>query len=137
MDAKSAEYFLALVGGDKMPFPELGEDWYAQRATRVSGLRARRRQAWRELERLDQFQTALPISLATRRQPVTRTMKYQVVALSREDSARVRAHAGRLCGFLGDTNFHTAATLLELHRLHERAGGIVRRTGRADQLVQL
>ena len=137
MDAKSAEYFLALAGGDKMPFPELGEDWYAQRATRVSGLRARRRQAWRELERLDQFQTALPISLATRRQPVTRTMKYQVVALSREDSARVRAHAGRLCGFLGDTNFHTAATLLELHRLHERAGGIVRRTGRADQLVQL
>src|SRR6185369_2926861 len=122
MDAKSAEYFLALVGGDKVPMLELGEDWYAQRATRAGGLHARRRHAWRELVRLDQFQTALPISLATRRQPVTRTMKYQVVRLSREDTARVRAHASRLCGFLGDTNFHTAATLLELHGLHERAG---------------
>ena len=121
MDAKSAEYFLALVGDDKVPVPEGGEDWYARRATAAGGLRARGRQAWRELERLDQFQKALPVSLATRRQPATRTMKYQVVTLSREDSARVRTNAGRLCGFLGDSNFHLAATLFELHRLHERA----------------
>ncbi len=122
MDAKSAEYFLVLAGGDTVPVPELGEDWYAQRATRAGSLRARGRQAWRELERLDQFRNALPVSLATRRQPVTRTTKYQVVALSREESARVRAQAARLCGFLGDTSFHLAATLFELHRLHERTG---------------
>jgi hypothetical protein len=122
MDAKSAEYFLALTGGDTPPEANNGEDWYTKRAGLGSGWRARSRQAWRELERLDQFKTALPVSLATRRQPVTPTMKYQAVALSREDSARVHAHAGRFCGFLGDTNFHLAATLLELHRLHERAG---------------
>jgi hypothetical protein len=122
MDAKSAEYFLALAGGENMPELKLSEDWYTKRAGLASGWRARGRQAWRELNRLDQFQNALPVSLATQRQPVTPTMKYQVVALSCEDSARVRAHAGRLCGFLGDTNFHLAATLLELHRLHERTG---------------
>ena len=122
MDAKSAEYFLALVGDDNVPMPKSGEDWYARRAMLAGGLRARGRQAWRELERLDQFQKALPVSLATRRQSATRTMKYRVVTLSREDSARVRAHASRLCGFLGETNFHLAATALELHRLHERAG---------------
>ncbi len=122
MDAKSAEYFLALAGGENMPDPKLREDWYAKRAAFASGWRARGRQAWRELDRLDQFRNALPISLATRRQPVTPTLKYQAVTLSREDSARVRAHAGRLCGFLGDTNCHLAATLLELHRLHQRTG---------------
>jgi hypothetical protein len=122
MDAKSAEYFLALAGGDQQPETRQAEDWYAKRASSASGWRARGRQAWRELDRLDQFRSALPVSLATRRPPVTRTMKYQAVAFSRDDSARVEAHAARLCGFLGDTNFHLAATLLELHRLHERTG---------------
>ena len=95
MDAKSAEYFLALVGGDHLSCPETDQDWYAQRARRAGGLRARGRQAWRELERLDQFRGALPVSLATRRQPVAGTMNYQVIALSPEDSARVRGHAAR------------------------------------------
>jgi len=122
MDAKSAEYFLALVGGDDVADPKLGEDWYTKRAVLAHGWRARARQAWRELDRLEHFQNALPVSLSTQRQPVTPTMKYQAVPFSPEESARVRAHAGRLSGFLGDTNYHMAATLLELHRLHERTG---------------
>ena len=122
MDAKSAEFFLALVGDENMPEPKVGEDWYAKRSSSANGWRARGQQAWRELRRLDQFQSAFPVSLATRRPPVTRTMKYHAEALSSEDSARVRAHAARLCGFLGDTNFHLTATLMELHRLHERTG---------------
>jgi hypothetical protein len=68
MDAKSAEYFLALVGGDGVPVPEAGKDWYAERMT--GGLRALARQAWQEIERLDQFRKALPVSLATHRGPV-------------------------------------------------------------------
>lgn len=122
MDAKSAEYFLALVGDDNVSAPEPGEDWYARRGTRAGGLRARGRQAWRELDRLEKFKTALPVSLATRRPPIARALKYQVVTLSREESAGVRAQAGKLCGFLGDTTFHMAATLLEFNQLHERAG---------------
>ncbi|MGZ5565494.1 MAG: hypothetical protein ACXWKG_00645, partial [Limisphaerales bacterium] len=59
---------------------------------------------------------------ATRQPPTAPALKYQVVALSREESASVRANAGKLCGFLGDTTFHMAATLLELHQLHNRAG---------------
>lgn len=121
MDAKSAEYFLALVGDEKTSIPESGEDWYAQRATPAGGWRARGKQAWRELRRLDEFQKALPVSLSTQRQPATPTMKYQVVAFSSDDSARIRANATRLCGFFGDTNFHFAVTALELHRLHERS----------------
>jgi hypothetical protein len=122
MDAKSAEYFLALVGGDSLPALESGTDWYAQRAMRAGGLRARGRQAWRELERMDQFRNALPVSLSTHRQPVSGRMKYQVIALSAPDSARVRANATRRCGLFGETNYRVAATLLELHRLHQRAG---------------
>src|SRR5580658_4915309 len=41
MDAKSAEYFLALAGGDNMPALKLGEDWYAKRASPTIGWRAR------------------------------------------------------------------------------------------------
>ena len=122
MDARSAEHFLALVGNDNTPIPEAGEDWYAQRGTRPGSLRARGREAWRELERLDQFRNALPVSLSTRRPPATRTIKHQTVVLSREETARARANAGRLCGFLGDTNFHLSVALFELHRLHERLG---------------
>ncbi len=122
MDAKSAEYFLALVGNQNVPAPKISEDWYAKRATVTGGWRARGRQAWRELDRLDHFRSALPVSLATRRRPATPTMKYQVVRLSRDESAAVRTSAGKLCGFLGDTNYHLAASLLELHRLHERVG---------------
>src|SRR5665213_2794110 len=32
MDAKSAEYFLALAGGENMPELKLSEDWYTKRA---------------------------------------------------------------------------------------------------------
>ncbi|MEO6637451.1 MAG: hypothetical protein ABIN25_04200, partial [Ginsengibacter sp.] len=120
MDAKSAEYFLALVGDTKTPVPENGEDWFRQRALPVGGFRARGQQAWRELRRLDEFQKALPVSLSTQRAPVTPTMKHQVITFSVEDSARIRANASRLCGFFGDTNFHFAVMALELHQLHER-----------------
>jgi diacylglycerol O-acyltransferase / wax synthase len=122
MDAKSAEYFLALVGSEQVGYPEPKEDWYAQRALRAGTLRARGRQAWRELERLDEFRAALPVSLATRRPPGARAMRFHVVALTDQESACIRAHAARMCGLLGNTTFHLAATLVELHRLHERAG---------------
>ena len=122
MDAKSAEYFLALVGDDQLLPPEAGPDWYAQRAKAAGNLRARVRQAWRALERLEQFKRALPVSLATQRPPAAKKMKRRIVALSAAESARVRENSTRLCGFLGDTNFHLAATLVELHRLQSRAG---------------
>ena len=37
MDAKSAEYFLALVGDETLAGPEPAADWYAQRATAAGG----------------------------------------------------------------------------------------------------
>ena len=122
MDAKSAEYFLALVGDDRLACPEASTDWYAQRATRAGNLRARGRKAWRELERLETFKTALPVSLATRRPPTASVMHHRSFTLSPEETARVRAHAARLGGLLGDTTFHLAATLMALHRLHQRLG---------------
>jgi hypothetical protein len=122
MDAKSAEYFLALAGNDALCSIEPGQDWYAQRASLAGGLRARARQAWPALERLEQFKRVLPVSLATRRPSTTRRMKYKIVVLSPEDSARVRENSTRLCGFLGETNFHLATTLLELHQLHQHTG---------------
>jgi len=122
MDAKSAEYFLALVGNDVLPLPEPGTDWYAQRGNRAGNLRARVRKAWQSLERMEKFSAAPPVSLATQRKPAARTMKYHVTALPAGDSVRVHENAARLCGFLGDTSFHLAATLMELHQLHARTG---------------
>lgn len=121
MDAKSAEYFLALIGDAHLPLPETGQDWYTQRAKAAGNLRDRVRQAWRALERLEQFKRALPVSLARQRPPVAKKMKRRIVALSTADSMRIRENSTRLCGFLGDTNFHLAATLVELHRLQSRA----------------
>jgi hypothetical protein len=120
MDAKSAEYFLALIGDENLTIPEPGDDWYAQRGNRAGNLRARFRKAWRSLERLEKFSSAAPVSLATQRKPTVRTMKYNMMALSVEESICVHANAARLCGFLGDTTFHLAAALMELHQLHER-----------------
>lgn len=122
MDAKSAEYFLAMAGNDPLASVESSADWYARRATKAGGLRARGRQAWRELDRLDGFKSALPVSVGTKRPPRAGRLDYQIVALSAEESNRVRAQASRLCGLLGDTTFHLAATLIELHRLHVRVG---------------
>jgi len=120
MDAKSAEYFLAMVGGDEIFPPEQSPDWYAERGMRVKGLRARFHKAWQELKRMDIFRNALPISLATHRPPATPKMKYQAVAFSAQESSAIHAHAARLAGFLANASFHLAATLVELHQLHQR-----------------
>jgi hypothetical protein len=122
MDAKSAEYFLALAGDEKLSAVEPAADWYVLRASQAGGLRARIRQAWPALERLEKFKQALPVSLAMRRPATVPRMKYQIMDFTAEESATVRANASRLCGFLGETNFHLAATLLELDRLHQRTG---------------
>jgi hypothetical protein len=120
MDAKSAEYFLAFIGNKNLKMPEPDVDWYAQRGTRAGNLRARFRKAWQSLNRLETFSPAAPVSIGTARKSAVRTMKYKIVSLSAEDSIRARTNAARLCGFLGDTNFHLAAALMELHQLHER-----------------
>jgi hypothetical protein len=122
MDAKSAEYFLALAGDEQLSAPEAGQDWYTERAKLAGNFRARIRQAWKSLERMEEFKRALPVSLGTKRPHVAKKMKYKIAAFSPEDSALVRKNSTRLCGFLGETNFHLAATLLELHRLHQCVG---------------
>ncbi|HUZ08432.1 MAG TPA: hypothetical protein VMV89_13220, partial [Candidatus Paceibacterota bacterium] len=73
-------------------------------------------------ERLEKFKQALPVSLARLRPATAPRMIHQVVKLSADESAAVRANASRLSGFLGDTNFRLAAALMELHQLHERVG---------------
>jgi hypothetical protein len=122
MDAKSAEYFLALLGDDQLTVPEPEQDQYSQRAKIAGNFRARVRQAWRSLERIEKFKRAMPVSLATRHPPAVKKMKCNIVALSPGDSEHIRENSNRLCGFLGDTTFHLAATLVELHRLQQRTG---------------
>jgi hypothetical protein len=124
MDAKSAEYFLAVAGDEHGSIPEPGPDWYEQRARPPGSFRARIRRAWQALERLDKFKRVLPVSLATRRPPTAAQTRHKVVVLSAEDTRRVRENAARVCGFLGQTNFHLAVTLVELHRLQGRTGAV-------------
>ena len=122
MDAKSAEFFLALVGNEEASGPEPGRDWYDQRARPAGNFRFRIRRAWQALERLDKFKKFLPVSLAARRPPSAPKTLHKIVMLSVEDTRRVRENALRVCGYLGEANFHLAVTLVELHRLHVRTG---------------
>jgi len=130
MDAKSAEYFLALLGDDRLPTPEPGQDWYAQRARLAGNFRAPRPQAWRALERLE-HQTR-PARLAGHAPPAGREKsKYKTTALPPK-IPRVSGKILALCGFLGDTKFPSRATLVELHRLQQPRRLRHRQLRRAD-----
>ncbi|MEP6662046.1 MAG: hypothetical protein ABJC04_00155 [Verrucomicrobiota bacterium] len=120
MDAKSAEYFLALLGSDESFPSETSPDWFAERGMRPGSLRARIRTAWRELIRMDVFRKALPVSLATQRPPAGRELNFISATFSKEDSGQINLHANLHGGFLANSTFHLAATLLELHALHLR-----------------
>jgi hypothetical protein len=48
--------------------------------------------------------------------------RYCVERFTLEETARVKANGVKLCGALGDAQFHAAVATMELHRLHQRMG---------------
>ncbi len=119
MDANSAEHFLAVVGREDVPLPAT-EPLLPPRAKKP--LKQRFKLAWKSIHQLDQFCKAAPRSVGVRRPTAPTRQKFRVEKFSAEETARIRAHGARLCGALGGAQFHSAVSMVELHRLHQRLG---------------
>jgi hypothetical protein len=119
MDAPAAEHFLALVGNESLPLPPFAPTPPPRAHVQ---LRDRFRLAWRNLYQLDQFCKAAPRGLGQRHPGAQVGLAYHVESFSAEETRRVQANGVRLCGILGDAQYHAAVAVTELHRLHRRLG---------------
>jgi len=117
MDAPGAENFLAMMGREDAPLPS---------ATAASGKRkemkfsARCKLAWKYIHHLDALCLAAPKTMGVRHPGAAARLHHRFEHFSAAETERVRANGVRLCGVLGDAQFHAAAATFELHRLHLR-----------------
>jgi hypothetical protein len=119
MDAVAAENFLAMVGNPQMAIPSAKSS--APTRPKMS-LAARFKLARKNLHQLDTFCEAPPRSPGVRHRDAAPILRHRVEYFSIEETARIRANAIRLCGVLGDAQYHAAVSVLELHRLHQSLG---------------
>ncbi len=119
MDAPGAEQFLAILGSDEETLPETPP---APPAAGKLGLIKRIKLGWKNLHQLDQFCQAPPRSLGVRHSQAASTLNHRVEKLSADETAQARGHSARLCGILGDAQYHAAVSVTELHRLHQSLG---------------
>lgn len=119
MDAVGAEHFLAFVGHPEISVP--AQKPPAQ-APRKLSLRARCKVAWKNIYQLDKFCEAPPRSLGFRHGSAEPKLQHRIESFSAEETAKIRANGVRLCGVLGDAQYHAAVSVFELHRLHQRLG---------------
>jgi hypothetical protein len=118
MDANSAEHFLAVVGRADVPLPATEPP--PRRAPKP--LKERLTLARKSVLQLDEFCKAKPRTGGVRFPSAPTVQRHHVEKFSVTETAQVRAHGVRLCGPLGDAQFHAAISMMELHRLHERIG---------------
>ena len=119
MDAPGAEHFLAWIGEEKFTPPAA----VAPAAPRPQpSLGQRLKTAWKSLHHLDKFCEVKPQSIGTRHPSAPAKLHYQTLRFTAEETAAARAQAARLCGLLGDAQFHATVSLCELHKLRARLG---------------
>lgn len=119
MDAPGAEEFLAWIGdGKNGP----GAPASASPPPASPPLRQRLKTAWKSLHHLDKFCETKPQSIGTRHPEARAELRSSVVRFTAEETATARAHGTRLCGLLGDAQFHATVSLCELHKLRARLG---------------
>lgn len=118
MDAPSAEHFLAVVGREDVALPAITS--VPPRPKKP--LKERLLLARKNVEQLTEFCKAAPRTVGVRFPTAPKSQRYHVEKFSVEETARVRANGVKLCGALGDAQFHAAVAAMELHRLHERVG---------------
>lgn len=119
MDANSAEHFLAVVGRDEVPRPSENPA-PVPRPQRSFGEQIKL--ARKSVAQLDQFCKAPPRTVGVRFPAAPRLQRYRIEKFTAEETARIRANGAKLCGPLGDAQFHAAVAIMELHRLHQRVG---------------
>jgi hypothetical protein len=118
MDAPSAEHFLAVVGREDIAPPATTP--VPPRPKKP--LKDRLLLARKNVNQLSDFCKAAPRTVGVRHPKAPPVQRYRVEKFSPEETARVRANGVKLCGALGDAQFHAAVAMMELHRLHQRLG---------------
>lgn len=118
MDAPSAEHFLAVVGREDVSPPATIPP--PQRAKKP--LKERLLLARKNVNQLSDFCKAAPKTVGVRRPDAPPVQRYCVEKFSAEETALVKANGVKLCGALGDAQFHAAVAMVELHQLHQRVG---------------
>jgi hypothetical protein len=118
MDATAAEHFLTAVSDEKIVLPRTNPQppgAPAQWPERLDLMK-------KSVAQLDKFCEQQPRALKRRHPDALRELQYRVEKFSAEETRTIRANGSRLCGILGDAQFHAVAAALELHRLHQRLG---------------
>ena len=118
MDATAAEHFLAAVSDANYKLPAATPQPPGAPAKWPERLELMRK----SVEQLDKFCEQQPRALKQRYADAPRELAYRVEKFSAEETVRIRANGAKLCGVLGDAQFHAVAAALELHRLQAKIG---------------
>jgi len=118
MDAPSAEHFLAIVGREDVPSPATTP--LPPRPKKP--LKERAQLARRNVNQLSDFCKAAPRTVGVRFPQAAKLQRYCVERFTVDETARIKTNGVKLCGPLGDAQFHAAVAMMELHRLHQRIG---------------
>ncbi|MCW5555627.1 MAG: hypothetical protein KIS67_26140 [Verrucomicrobiae bacterium] len=119
MDAPGAEQFLVALGSGENTLLEMPATLSAGDKLRLA---ERFKLGWKNLHQLDHFCQAAPRSLGLRHPQAPSALCFRVEKFSADDTIRIRGHGARLCGVLGDAQYHAAVSVVELHRLHQTLG---------------
>ncbi len=122
MDARGGETLLSWIGGGACAKASFGRldprKAHTRRAVRREGVWHDMRQAWKALRWLDHIGTPPPLSIYTARASQAQPRQSALyLSFSEEETATIRTNSSGLCGFLGETNYYLASTLVELDRL--------------------
>ncbi len=118
MDATAAEHFLTAVSDEKIVLPKSNPQPPGAPKKWPERLDLMKK----SVEQLDKFCEQQPRALKTRFPNAPRELNYRVEKFSIEETKLIRANGAKLCGILGDAQFHAVAAALELHRLHQKIG---------------
>ncbi|HTB85480.1 MAG TPA: hypothetical protein VK742_17670 [Candidatus Sulfotelmatobacter sp.] len=118
MDATAAEHFLTAVSDENIVLPKANP----QPVGAPKKWPARLELMKKSVEQLDKFCEQQPRALKTRFPNAPRELDYQVLKFSAEETKQVRANGVKICGVLGDAQFHAVIAAMELHRLHQKNG---------------
>lgn len=119
MDAPGAEFFLALVGHDDLRLPPAPATATLQAKQPLTG---RLNLAWKYLHHLDDLCKVPPKPIPVRHPSAPAELACRVERFDAAETAQAKANATQLGGLLGDTQFHAATALCELHRLRTQLG---------------
>jgi len=118
MDAPSAEHFLAVVAREDIPLPATTPVLPRPKKP----LKERFQLARKNVSQLSDFCKAAPSTVGVRFPQAAKAQRYCVEKFSVEETTRIKANGVKLCGALGDAQFHAAVAMMELHCLHQRIG---------------